>query len=159
MGRLMSASEPSNPPGSPNQPPHGQHRKSAALPRSARLTKPSEFKRVFKAPMISSDRCFKVLACLNLVGQAGPDHGTHLGPRLGMAVSRQVDRKATERNRIKRLIRESFRRYFAAGGPPVDFVVLPRRECTTICNGQLVRSLDQHWARIVAQLPRAPLNA
>ena len=28
----------------------------------------------------------------------------------------------------KRIIRESFRRHFAAGGPPVDFVVLPRRE-------------------------------
>ena len=150
----MSASEPRNPPGSPNKPLRGLQREGAALPRSARLTKPAEFKRVFKAPMISSDRCFKVLACLNSLGQAGPGR-----PRLGMAVSRHVDRKATERNRIKRLIRESFRRYFAAGGPPVDFVVLPRRECSTICNGQLVRSLDQHWARIVAQLPRAPLNA
>jgi ribonuclease P protein component len=135
----------------PGQPP-GQPARSAAFPRCARLTKASEFKRVFKGPMTSSDRCFKVLAYLNVPGQSGGGQS----PRLGMAVSRQVDKKATERNRIKRVVRESFRRYFAAGGPPVDFVVLPRRECTTICNGQLARSLDQHWARIVAQLPKAP---
>jgi ribonuclease P protein component len=95
--------------------------------------------------MISSDRCFKVLAQV----------GGGRGPRLGMAVSRQVDRKATGRNRIKRIIRESFRQHFAAGGPPVDFVILPRRECVTICNGQLFQSLAKHWARIVAQLPKA----
>lgn len=96
--------------------------------------------------MVSSDRFFKVLA------QSGGD----TGPRLGMAVSRQVDRNATGRNRIKRVIRESFRQYFAGGGPPVDFVVLPRKECATICNGPLFQSLDKHWARIVAQLPENP---
>jgi ribonuclease P protein component len=99
--------------------------------------------------MISADRCFKVLAQV----------GAGQGPRLGMAVSRQVDKKATARNRIKRVIRESFRRHFAAGGPPVDFVVLPRRECAAICNGQLFQSLDKHWARIVAQLRKAPPDA
>lgn len=145
----VSATEPPNPPASPNRQSSGQQAQSAALPRTARLTKASEFKRVFQGPMISADRCFKVLA------QAGAGQG----PRLGMAVSRQVDRKATGRNRIKRVIRESFRRYFAAGGPPVDFVVLPRRECVAICNGQLFQSLDNHWARIVAQLPKAPLGA
>jgi ribonuclease P protein component len=121
----------------------------AALPRTARLTKPSEFKRVFQGPMTSADRWFKVLAQV----------GAGQGPRLGMAVSRQVDRKATGRNRIKRVIRESFRRHFAAGGPPVDFVVLPRRECVAICNGQLFQSLSKHWARLVAQLPQAPRDA
>jgi ribonuclease P protein component len=118
----------------------------ATLPRSARLTKPSEFKRVFQGPVISSDRCFKVLAQV----------GGGQGPRLGMAVSRQVDKNAVGRNRIKRIVRESFRRHFAGGGSPVDFVVLPRRECATICNGELFRSLDKHWPRIVAQLRKAP---
>lgn len=128
--------------------PFHQQPPGAPLPRSARLRKPSEFKRVFNRPVVSSDRCFKVLA------QCGGGQG----PRLGMAVSRQVDRKATGRNRIKRVIRESFRRYFAAGGPALDFVVLPRRESATICNGQLYRSLDKHWTRIVAQLPEDPVG-
>lgn len=123
---------------------------SSGLPRTARLRKPSEFKRVFNRPVVSSDRFFKVLAQRDGGGDA------NAGPRLGMAVSRQVDRKATGRNRIKRVTRESFRQYFASGGPAVDFVVLPRKECATICNGQLFRSLDKHWARIVAQLPENP---
>jgi ribonuclease P protein component len=72
-----------------------------------------------------------------------------------MAVSRQVDRRAVGRNRIKRIIRESFRRYFASGAPAADFVVLPRRESATICNLQLFRSLEKHWERLLARLERS----
>jgi len=73
--------------------------------------------------------------------------------RLGMAVSRQVDRRAVGRNRIKRVIRESFRQSFGTkagavieeNSPGIDFVVLPRREAATICNQQLFQSLQTHW--------------
>lgn len=117
----------------------------AELPRQARLCTPSDFSNVFASPIVSADRCFKVLARLN-------DRGW---PRLGMAVSRQVDRKATGRNRIKRLIRESFRHYFRERRPPLDFVVLPRRESATMSNGQLTQSLQTHWQRIAAQTAAA----
>ena len=117
----------------------------AAFPHSARLKKPSEFKRVFSKPEVSADRCFKVLARRN-------DHDR---PRLGMAVSRQVDKNAVGRNRIKRIIRESFRLYFRDRRPPVDFVVLPRRESATICNRRLSKSLDGHWERIASHIPIA----
>lgn len=117
----------------------------AAFAGPARLKKPIEFKRVFSRPVVSADRCFKVLARPN-------DRG---GPRLGMAVSRQVDRKATGRNRLKRVIRESFRLYFRDRRTPVDFVVLPRRESATICNTRLSKSLDGHWERIASQVPIA----
>jgi len=104
--------------------------------------------------MVSSDRCFKVLARRN-EGDCS---------RLGMAVSRQVDRHAVGRNRIKRVIRESFRQSFRAvdktinesktgaiiegNYPAIDVVVLPRREAATICNQQLFQSLQAHWSRI-----------
>lgn len=130
-----------------------------AFPRRARLTRPTEFKRVFARPVVSTDRYFRVLA-----RRSDGD-----GPRLGMAVSRRVDRKATERNRIKRIVRESFRRHFAAdrsdasgqveSRPAVDIVVLPTSGCATISNAQLFRSLETHWARVVAQCgskPRRP---
>jgi ribonuclease P protein component len=121
----------------------------AAFPGSARLKKPIEFKRVFSKPVVSADRCFKVLARPNGRG----------APRLGMAVSRQVDRKATGRNRLKRVIRESFRRYFRERRTPVDIVVLPRRESATICNKRLSKSLDGHWERIASQVPIAQNGA
>lgn len=76
-----------------------------------------------------------------------------------MAVSRQVDKHAVGRNRIKRVIRESFRQTFGGenSGPAgdadgkqagMDLVVLPRRECATICNSQLALSIGAHWVRI-----------
>ena len=109
---------------------------------TGRLLKPAEFKRVFNRPVVSADQFFKVMARATEGGK----------PRLGMAVSRQVDRRAVGRNRIKRVIRESFRLCFAVAGPAADFVVLPRRESATICNEQLFRSLDRHWARLSARL-------
>jgi ribonuclease P protein component len=114
--------------------------------RRARLTKPSEFKRVFAKPMVSSDAWFKILA--------RRDGGS--GPRLGLAVSRQVDKRAVARNRIKRVVRESFRQSFADSGPAVDFVVLARRESATIPNRQLRRSLTSHWVRILERLGELP---
>lgn len=116
-----------------------------AFPSESRLTKPAEFKHVFDKPAVSSDRWFKVLA--------RRDGGARA--RLGMAVSRQVDRRAVGRNRLKRVIRESFRRRFAGHGPAVDFVVLPRAESATICNRQLSQSLEKHWARVLARLEAA----
>jgi ribonuclease P protein component len=121
----------------------------AAFPRESRLCKPAEFKRVFNRPVVSSDRWFKVLG--------RPDGSARA--RLGMAVSRQVDRRAVGRNRLKRVIRESFRRYFASHGPAVDFVVLPRAESATICNRQLTQSLEQHWARVLARLEAGATEA
>jgi ribonuclease P protein component len=115
------------------------------LPRAARLTHPAEFKRVFDQPTVSADRCFKVLA----------RRGQGAGSRLGMAVSRKVDRRAVRRNRIKRLIRESFRQYLLSGSCAVDFVVLPRSESASICNRQLIRSLEKHWERVQARLEDA----
>ena len=113
----------------------------AAFPRQARLTKPADFKRVFAKSTVSADRFFRVLARSNALGR----------PRLGMAVSRQVDRKATGRNRIKRIVRESFRGYFRDRTPPLDFVVLPRPASATICNRRLTQSLDGHWERLADQ--------
>jgi len=106
-----------------------------------KLIKAIEFKRVFKKPFVSSDDCFKVLARLNQAENS----------RLGMAVSRQVDKHAVGRNRIKRVIRESFREHFVAGRICLDIVVLPRRETATICNKRLFHSLQGHWARLENQ--------
>lgn len=116
------------------------------FPRRARLTKPAEFKRVFSEPVVSSDAWFKVLA---------RGDGSN-GPRLGLAISRQVDKRAVVRNRIKRTVRESFRHRFVDTHPSVDFVVLARRDTATISNRQLRSSLNRHWLRILERLGERP---
>ena len=110
----------------------------AHFQRAFRLTKPSEFRRVFQRPIVSSDDCFKVLARINEAGAA----------RLGLAVSRQVDRSAVGRNRIKRVIRESFRQWNATSSTACDIVVLPRSQAASICNRKLDQSLTRHWLRL-----------
>lgn len=109
------------------------------FPRTRRLTEPSDFKRVFENSLVSSDHCFRIIA--------RPNGG--LSSRLGMAVSRKVDRRAVGRNRIKRITRESFRQHQdQAGQIPLDFVVLPRLTCSSHSNAQLFDSLQTHWRRL-----------
>lgn len=113
----------------------------AVFTRRQKLTKAIEYKRVFDKPFVSSDACFKVLARRNQTGQT----------RLGLAVSRQIDKRAVGRNRIKRIARESFRLHFAHSGAGLDVVILPRRETATMCNEKLFESLNRHWSRLEAQ--------
>jgi len=102
-----------------------------------RLNKPSEFSSVFGKNERSADSCFLVLARQNGLGYS----------RLGLAVSRQKLRKAVDRNRIKRLIRESFRKnqQILAG---LDLVVLPQKHIEKSGNRSLQESLNIHWRRV-----------
>jgi ribonuclease P protein component len=68
-----------------------------------------------------------------------------------MAVSRQIDKRAVGRNRIKRIVRESFRLHYSKNGAGLDIVVLPRRETTTMSNEKLFNSLKCHWSRLENQ--------
>ena len=110
------------------------------LQRRSRLAGTREFSNVFQDAVVSADASFKVLA-----RNTGRSHS-----RLGMAVSRQVDKRAVERNRLKRIIRESFRLHYLSDNrqTPVDIVVLPRRQAVSVCNKRLFAQLVRHWDRI-----------
>jgi len=82
----------------------------------------------------------------------GPNTGTTA--RLGMAVSRRVSLRAVERNRIKRQIRESFRRR-RAQLPPVDILVIAHRDAAGKSADVLRDELDALWSRI-RPLKQAP---
>lgn len=107
--------------------------------RKHRLITKAEYRRVFSEPVVTRDRYFRVFRRENGLAFS----------RLGLAVSRRVCRNATGRNRLKRLIRESFRQFREnreeARG--FDFVVLPTEYAATICNRTLLESLEHHWIR------------
>lgn len=111
--------------------------RSAAFPASARLHRPEQFRRVFREPVRSRDDCLVVLARGNDQGQA----------RLGMAISRKHAGNAVQRNRVRRVIRESFRqnRHLL---PPVDIVVTARVSLAERSNPELRVSLQKHWHRL-----------
>ena len=117
------------------------------LPRRYRLSGKQAFNPVFQQPTVSADESFKVLAVRNDVGHA----------RLGMAVSRKVDRRAVARNRLKRIIRESFRAHYQAATDSLtaDIVVLPRSNAVTVPNQRLFAQLSRHWHRIDQRLARS----
>jgi len=72
-------------------------------------------------------------------------NGLDIG-RLGMAISKKHCRRATGRNRIKRLVRESFRhnRHALTG---IDLVVLNTADTKAASNDDIRRSLEAHWLR------------
>jgi ribonuclease P protein component len=92
------------------------------------------FGRVFKKPQRSRDKWFTVLCRANEGGAA----------RLGLAVSKKNCRAATGRNRIKRIVRESFRfnQEELAG---LDVVVINQPAARNGTNRQIFDSLHGHW--------------
>jgi ribonuclease P protein component len=68
------------------------------------------------------------------------------GPRLGLAIGKKNCRRASGRNRLKRVIRESFRHHKATLGG-LDVVVLNQPAATDAPNQALFESLARHWQR------------
>ena len=65
-------------------------------------------------------------------------------PRLGLAIGKRNCRRATGRNRLKRVIRESFRRHQVTLGG-LDVVVINQPAATDAPNQALFDSLARHW--------------
>ena len=109
----------------------------ARLQKRARLLKASEFKRVFDKAVRSSDQYFTVLARQNDIGI----------PRLGLAISKKRAKLAVTRNRLKRIIRESFRnkQHELCGA---DYIVLAGFKSNRATNSRLIQSLEQHWQKL-----------
>lgn len=111
---------------------------AAALPRSARLSGKADFDRVFATARRKGSRFFRIVLADNAFGHA----------RLGMAVSRRVDKRAVVRNRLRRQIRESFRDAWPRL-PHVDIVVTARPEAAHASRADVWRDLVAFWPQLM----------
>ena len=68
--------------------------------------------------------------------------------RLGLAIAKKSVRKAVHRNRIKRIIRESFRHH-KAQIIDFDFVVMCRDKAGKASKQELALSLQGHWHKLI----------
>ncbi len=71
-----------------------------------------------------------------------------------MAVSRKVSKRAVERNRIKRLVRESFRAQ-RTQLPSLDVLVIARTSAANTDSPTLRADLDRVWQRLRSLKPTA----
>ena len=69
-------------------------------------------------------------------------------PRLGLVISRKAARTAVARNRIKRLVRESFRHAQQPLGG-LDIVVIGRPGIALQANRGIAESLDKLWKKLI----------
>jgi ribonuclease P protein component len=119
-----------------------------------RLTTPAEFRRVFRDGVRVDGPLFLLVA-------AG---GRGRRSRLGLAAGRRLG-AAVQRNRAKRLLRESFRRSKACMPETLDLVLIPKSDIQEKTLFEVEREYRERLRRLAARLatrrrspPSAPGN-
>ena len=105
----------------------------AGLPKQSRLLTKADYNRVFSKSVKVSNSLFLILI-----------HKTsNPYSRLGLVISKKVDKRAVQRNRIKRIVRESFRNsHFQVH---CDYAVLARGKVTSLANKEIFESINKLW--------------
>lgn len=106
-----------------------------AFCKAARLLTPYDFKQVFnRVSFRLSSASLVILVRSRTAGAA----------RLGLIVARKNARRSVDRNRIKRVTRESFRKNQHALGC-YDYVVMTRKGIVAVTNQALGEELNLLW--------------
>jgi ribonuclease P protein component len=111
----------------------------------ARMHKPDEFKAVFERGRRVNESPLTAVIAENQAGW----------PRLGLAVAKKSIPDATDRNRIKRHIRESFR-LNQQRLPGMDIIILPKPAAMKLPPAQLREALHRLWTRIAESCAALP---
>jgi len=107
------------------------------FPRELRLLTPSHFSFVFEDATPAASPNFTVLARFNQL-----DH-----PRLGITIAKKRVKRAHERNRLKRLTRESFRLH-QHELPNVDIIVMAKSGADKLPNRVVFDTLEALWKKL-----------
>lgn len=114
------------------------------FPRQLRLTRATDFRQVFQNNFRQTDGSITILVGI----QAG------LNPRLGFAIAKKQIPKAVQRNRLKRIFRESFRKN-QVRLPDRDMVIMVRRPILNIEVKLLNANLEKHWNSVIKQCEKS----
>ena len=113
-----------------------------------RLLTPREFKAVFDgAHFKASHRSLLLLAIPGADQTASPG-------RLGLVVAKKHARHAVQRNRLKRLLRDSFRHH-KAELTGLDIVALVKPGLWQMENPAIRAVIEEQWARLLKQKRRS----
>lgn len=119
-----------------------------AFPKSARLLTSEQYSQVFD----TVDERVSSRYFLFLVHTQVGSNELKLGHgKLGIIVAKKNIRHAVQRNRIKRLLRESFR-HKRSSLPNIDIVVLAKKGADALDNEQLASELQYLWKKLTRKL-------
>jgi ribonuclease P protein component len=105
-----------------------------------KMNRPGDFSRVFRQGRRTGGGGLTILTVKNTVGH----------PRLGLAIAKKHLKRASQRNRVKRIIRESFRLNQSAFAS-IDIVVLSRADLIQRDAPQIWAALERNWLSVKAQ--------
>lgn len=108
-------------------------------PPSARLRRPADFALLRREAKRIPGGAFHGQYRVSAAGQ----------PRLGTAISRRVSKRAVVRNRIRRIVRESFRLH-RGRLPPCDVLLIATSAAAEQPVGALRDELQRIWNRLAA---------
>ena len=117
-------------------------------PREVRLLTGGDFQHVFdNATLKVPDQHLLILA-----RPSSLDH-----PRIGFVISKKNVRLAVQRNRVRRIIRESFR-LKQHDLPNVDIVILARKGLGDISNEDVHSLIRRSWSRLIKKAKSKPTS-
>lgn len=106
--------------------------------RELRLLTPKDFNHVFNDSIRASSPYITFISRRNNLNH----------PRVGFAIAKKQVKRAHERNRLKRIIREYFR-LMQHDLPDMDVVVMARTAAIDIDNAELKKIIDKLWQRTI----------
>lgn len=114
-------------------------KKDLSFPRNHRLVTKAEFKHVFDAPHKVNQKHLTVLYRSNHKNYA----------RIGLIIGKRYVSSAVARNRIRRIIRDSFRLHQdrLVGW---DIVVIARQQCDSLSKEKIRKGIDDLWEKLTA---------
>ena len=113
-------------------------KKRYSFTKSERLLKATDFQAVFDHVDHKVSRAELLCLCRE---------NSQNNPRLGLIIAKKNIRHAVQRNRVKRIIRESFRLH-QHELPAVDLIIMARRNLGELENHQIHQSLENVWRKI-----------
>ena len=103
------------------------------------LAEKLNFDRVFSSSTVSEDRFFAVFYMPNKAPKS----------RVGVSIAKKIVNKATKRNKLKRLIKNSFLNSLKRKGG-FDVVVRVKHQASRVADDKiLIESLTSHWQKIM----------
>jgi len=104
------------------------------LGRDHKLLKAEQYSFVFSRSKRFGNKSITVLARGNDIGH----------PRLGLAISKKSAKRAVDRNRIKRIFRESFRLH-QHKLPNVDIIAMCKTNVLNLNNTEMHEQIELQW--------------